>query len=257
VGGSMISAKVGMAISYHGRAASDRGPAGPPSFDWSTGTKFDNSPVTPWRWGGGTVVLQTDACPATNPRAFPAARTCRRQPIFQGFGVHEFLVIGLAGLGHPRRADRGGLATGASDGAHRDYVQLQPRPATAAPTRRAGRRRVCRAPAALLATPSPHLAVDWVGVGFVFVLAVAPPRGSRFRATTTTPSRTDTDDRRTPIVVVLRESPPPRRRPCSGRLRRPRHRRVLAAGFDNQLAAGSARLPRRRAARFIGRGPTA
>ena len=184
-----------------------------------------------------------------------------REPIFQGFGVHEFLVIGSAAL-----ATLVGLIVVAwllvqLTGAHRDYVQLQPRPATGGldPTRRTD--------GGLSSTggtprrPRPKISPStWVGVGFVFVLAVGAASWIAFQ---------DDDDT---------VSAPARRRPPGSPAilqRRPRddgrHRfrpvapsppsppRFCRTGFDNQLAPGFGAATRRRtpAARFTGRGPTA
>ncbi|MEO8693017.1 MAG: hypothetical protein ABI658_05840 [Acidimicrobiales bacterium] len=117
------------------------------------------------------LLLQTDACPATNPSCAVRPSSVDRKPIFEGFGVHEFLVIGSAAL-----ATLVGLIVVAwllvhLTGAHRDYVQLQPGVAGTGPTRVGGGAGVTLTGGPR--RPRPQISPStWVGVGFVFVLAV-------------------------------------------------------------------------------------
>ncbi len=116
------------------------------------------------------LILQTDACPPTNPSCAVRPTSADRNPIFEGFGVHEFLVIGSAAL-----ATLVGLIVVAwllvhLTGAHRDYVQMQPRVAGAGAPMRGGAGATINGGGR---RPRPQISPStWVGVGFVFVLAV-------------------------------------------------------------------------------------
>jgi hypothetical protein len=196
-------------------------------------TKFDNSPVSSL-WVMAAPFLQTDACPPTNPAcARPAAAV--REPIFEGFGVHELVVIGSAAL-----ATLVGLIVVAwllvrLTGAHRDYLPLQARPAGGYDPSRAnggtptGTARPRR--------PRPDISPStWVGVAFVFVLAVGAASWMALRGDeddTSSPSTTTGASSTSSTVAGATAStvPPNCNRPTFTAS-------YLPAGFDNQLAAG-------------------
>jgi len=148
--------------------------------------------------------------------------------------VHEFLVIGSAAL-----ATLVGLIVVAwllvrLTGAHRDYMQLQPRPATAGPDPRRGEARVNGG----ARRPRPQISPStWVGVGFVFVLAVGSASWIALRGdddttspSTTTSTRSSSTSSGTPATTVA-NLPANCAKPT---LTAP----TLPAGFNNQLVAG-------------------
>ncbi|HUP73716.1 MAG TPA: hypothetical protein VM282_11810 [Acidimicrobiales bacterium] len=180
-------------------------------------------------------LLQADVCPATDPSCAPRAAV-PREPIFDGFGVHEFLVIGAAVL-----ATLVGLIVVAwllvhLTGAHRDYEPLQPRPVTNGPDPRGG------SAGSLFngggaRRPRPQISPStWVGVGFVFVLAVGAAswialRGDDDTVTTaTTTSRPLSTSTVTPAASVT-TIPPSCTKPTFNAA-------LLPAGFVNELVAG-------------------
>jgi hypothetical protein len=177
--------------------------------------------------------LQTDACPATDPSCAPRSAV-PREPIFEGFGVHEFLVIGSAAL-----ATLVGLIVVAwllvhLTGAHRDYIPVQPRPATNGPDPRTGAGSLFGGGAR---RPRPQISPStWVGVGFVFVLAVGSAswialRGDDATETTaSTTSRPGSTSTVTPGASVT-TAPVNCNKPT---LTAP----VLPAGYVNELVAG-------------------
>jgi hypothetical protein len=151
--------------------------------------------------------LQTDACPATNPSCAARTSTADRKPIFEGFGVHEFLIIGSAAL-----ATLVGLIVVAwllvhLTGAHRDYLQLQPRVAGAPSRVGGGAGTTMNGPRRSRPQISPS---TWVGVGFVFVLAVGAASWIALRdddepatsATTTTTLRSSSTSVVSPATTV-------------------------------------------------------
>ena len=180
------------------------------------------------------LLLQTDACPATNPSCAQRPQNVDRNPIFEGFGVHEFLVIGSAAL-----ATLVGLIVVAwllvhLTGAHRDYLQLQPRaavtgldPGGAGTTINGGGAR----------RPRPQISPStWVGVGFVFVLAVGAAgwialRDDETVTSATTTTRSSATSSLTPATTATTTIPANCAKPA---LNAP----FLPAGFDGQLAAG-------------------
>jgi hypothetical protein len=183
------------------------------------------------------LLLQADACPATNPACALRPTNVDRKPIFEGFGVHEFLVIGSTAL-----ATLVGLIVVAwllvhLTGAHRDYVQLQPRPATAGPDPRRGEGSLINGGGAR--RPRPQISPStWVGVGFVFVLAVGSASWIALRdgdetvttATTTTTNRLSSTPSVVPATTVA-TLPANCAKPT---VTAP----TLPGGFNNQLVAG-------------------
>ena len=182
------------------------------------------------------LLLQADACPATNPACATRPTNVDRKPIFEGFGVHEFLVIGSTAL-----ATLVGLIVVAwllvhLTGAHRDYVQLQPRPATAGPDPRRGDASPINGGGGR--RPRPQISPStWVGVGFVFVLAVGSASWIALRgdddtltSSTTTTTRSSSTSGGTPATTVG-TLPANCTKPT---LTAP----TLPAGFNNQLVAG-------------------
>ena len=184
------------------------------------------------------LLLQTDACPATNPSCISRPANVDRKPIFEGFGVHEFLVIGSAAL-----ATLVGLIVVAwllvhLTGAHRDYVQLQPRPATAGPDPRRGGASPINGGGAR--RPRPQISPStWVGVGFVFVLAVGSASWIALRGddddtvttATTTTSRSSLSTATVTPATTVATLPAGCTKPT---VTAP----FLPAGFNNQLVAG-------------------
>ncbi|TML11320.1 MAG: hypothetical protein E6G39_14205 [Actinobacteria bacterium] len=144
-------------------------------------------------------LLQANACPTTNPSCASRPPNVVRQPIFDGFGVHQFLIIGSAAL-----ATLVGLIVVSwllvhLTGAHRDYAQLQARqPAPGHDPARAtvpgmGMPPTYPSPR----PPRPQIAPStWVGVVIVFALALGAATWIAFTGddttTTTTPSTTAT-----------------------------------------------------------------
>ena len=182
------------------------------------------------------LLLQADACPATDPSCIPRPQNIDRKPIFEGFGVHEFLVIGSTAL-----ATLVGLIVVAwllvhLTGAHRDYMQLQPRPATAGPDLRRGDGSPINGGGAR--RPRPQISPStWVGVGFVFVLAVGSAswialRGDDDTVTTssTTTTRSSSTSSISPVTTVAT---------LPANCTKPTYTApTLPAGFTNQLVAG-------------------
>jgi hypothetical protein len=176
--------------------------------------------------------LQTDACPPTDPSCVrPTAAT--REPIFEGFGVHEFLVIGSAAL-----ATLVGLVVIAwllvrLTGAHRDYLPLAPRPAGAYEAAHGG--------APLGSTPPRRPRIDispstWVGVGCVFVLAIVVASWIALRdddetSTSSSTSRTTSSSTTVAPATSVSTLPASCTKPALTAS-------FLPAGFDPQLAAG-------------------
>ena len=183
------------------------------------------------------LLLQTDACPATNPSCLSRPTNVDRKPIFEGFGVHEFLVIGSAAV-----ATLVGLIVVAwllvhLTGAHRDYVQLQPRAATAGPDPRRGDASPINGGGAR--RPRPQISPStWVGVGFVFVLAVGSASWIALRGddddtvttATTTTSKSSSTATVAPATTVA-TLPANCTKPTVTAA-------FLPAGFNNQLVAG-------------------
>ena len=181
------------------------------------------------------LLLQSDACPATNPACASRPTNVDRKPIFEGFGVHEFLVIGSTAL-----ATLVGLIVVAwllvhLTGAHRDYVQLQPRPATAGPDPRRG-----EAPPINGGARRPRQQISpstWVGVGFVFVLAVGSASWIALRGddeTVTTATTTTKGSSSTASVVAVTTVATLPASCTKPTFTAP----FLPAGFNNQLVAG-------------------
>jgi hypothetical protein len=183
------------------------------------------------------LLLQAAACPATNPACASRPTNVDRKPIFEGFGVHEFLVIGSTAL-----ATLVGLIVVAwllvrLTGAHRDYVQLQPRPATAGPNPRRGEAGPINGGGAR--RPRPRISPStWVGVGFVFVLAVGSASWIALRdddETVTTATTTTTKGSSSTSSVVLATTVATLPANCT----KPAVSAAsLPAGFNNQLVAG-------------------
>ena len=177
--------------------------------------------------------LQTDACPPTNP-ACARPTTTVREPIFDGFGVHELLVIGSAAI-----ATLVGLIVVAwllvrLTGAHRDYLPLQPRPAGAGdPTRANGGTMGGGQPR----RPFPEISPStWAGVGFVFVLAVGAATFMALRDDDETTSPTTTSRATNSSTTVATPSsvatvPANCNKPAIAAA-------FLPTGFNNQLAPG-------------------
>jgi hypothetical protein len=193
--------------------------------------KFDNLPVSSLLVVAAQF-LQTDACPPTNPScARPTAAV--REPIFEGFGVREFLVIGSAAL-----TTLVGLIVVAwllvrLTGAHRDYLPLQPRPVGGYDPSRGG---------ASMGTPSPRRPrfdispSTWVGVGCVFVLAVVVASWIALRDDNeTTAGTTTTRGTSTSSTVAPAATPTTLPTNCTAPALTAT---FLPAGFDPQLAAG-------------------
>jgi hypothetical protein len=174
--------------------------------------------------------LQTDACPPTNPACIRPTTTVR-EPIFEGFGVHELLVIGSAAI-----ATLVGLIVVAwllvrLTGAHRDYLPLQPRPAGA------GNSAQANGGATSPRRPRPDISPStWVGVGFVFVLAVGAATWMALRGDdeTTSPTTT-TRGTNTSTTVASPSSVGTVPANCNKPTISPS---FLPAGFNNQLAPG-------------------
>jgi hypothetical protein len=192
-------------------------------------SKFDNLPVSSLSVMAAQF-LQTDACPPTDPScAQPTAAV--REPIFEGFGVDEFLVIGSAAL-----ATLVGLIVVAwllvrLTGAHRDYLPLQPRPAGGyAPLGASMGTMPPRRPRFVI-SPS-----TWVGVGCVFVLAIVVASWIALReddeVTTgsTTTRGTSTSSTASPAASAATVPPSCNKPGLTASF--------LPAGFDPQLAAG-------------------
>ena len=181
------------------------------------------------------LLLQADACPATNPSCATRPTNVDRKPIFEGFGFHEFLVIGSTAL-----ATLVGLIVVAwllvhLTGAHRDYVQLQPRSA-AGPDPRSGEASPINGGGAR--RPRPQISPStWVGVGFVFVLAVGSASWIALRGddeTVTTPTTTTNRSSSTSSVI-----PATTVAPLPANCAKPGLTTAfLPAGFNNQLVAG-------------------
>jgi hypothetical protein len=190
----------------------------------------DTLAVVAARW-----LLQADACPATNPSCVTRSTNVDRKPIFEGFGVHEFLIIGSTAL-----ATLVGLIVVAwllvhLTGAHRDYVQLQPRPVIAGHDLRRGDGSPINGGGAR--RPRPQISPStWVGVGFVFVLAVGSAswialRGDDDTVTTssTTTSRSSSSAGSSATTVAT----------LPANCTKPTYTApTLPAGFTNQLVAG-------------------
>ena len=148
--------------------------------------------------------------------------------------MSEFLVIGSAAL-----ATLVGLIVVAwllvrLTGAHRDYLPLQPRPAGAAhPTAQGNGAPRAMPPRRPRVEISPS---TWVGVGFVFVLAVGAATWMALRddiettvpTTTTRGSSTSTAGASAPSVVTVPAT-------CNKPAISPA---FLPAGFNNQLTPG-------------------
>ena len=190
------------------------------------------------------LLLQADACPATNPSCAPRSPDVVRKPLFEGFGVHEFLIIGSAAA-----ATLIGLIAVAwllvhLTGAHRDYAATQPQGVVNGldPTRtmgpdwgsplRTGPRR-----------PRPQIAPStWAGVVVVFALAVGVASWialsddddeSGTQTTTTTRSLPGNTAIPPGSVTTL---PPNCTKPGISAT-------FLPAGFNNQLDAGFGAQP--------------
>jgi hypothetical protein len=162
--------------------------------------------------------LQTDACPPTNPACVRPTTTVR-EPIFEGFGVHELLVIGsaaiatlvglivvawllvrLTGAGDPTRANGGAMGA----------TPRRPRPDISPST--------------------------WAGVAFVFVLAVGAATWMALRSDDETTSPTTTTRATNSSTTVASPSsvttvPANCNKPTISAA-------FLPAGFNNQLAPG-------------------
>jgi hypothetical protein len=186
------------------------------------------------------LLLQADACPATNPSCASRPSEVVRKPIFEGFGVHEFLIIGFAAAAtlvglivvawllvhltgaHRDYATRGvvnGQGSGRSMGTEWGSSALQPGP-----------RR-----------PRPQIATStWVGVTLVFVFAVGVASWIALSGDddpTTSPSTTAAKSSSSTGAAPLGTATPGTTLPpnCA----RPNFSAAfLPAGFTNQLVAG-------------------
>ena len=189
------------------------------------------------------LLLQADACPATNPSCASRPSAVVRKPIFEGFGIHEFLIIGSAAA-----ATLIGLIVVAwllvhLTGAHRDYATPQVQgvghggddsrsmgPEWATSSFGSGPRR-----------PRPQISTStWVGVTLVFVLAVGVAswialsgNDGNTAAPSTTTVRSSSSSAGATVAVATTGAPLP-----PGCTKPAFNAAFLPAGFTNQLVAG-------------------
>jgi hypothetical protein len=189
------------------------------------------------------LLLQADACPATNPSCASRPTNVVRRPIFEGFGIHEFLIIGSAAV-----ATIVGLIVVAwllvhITGAHRDYVQVQTRSTPGVDPARHTAPNMGLPPTYPSPRPTrPQIAPStWVGVAIVFALAVGAAAWIALGGndstptsapTTTTAVRTSTGAGTTSATTVLPNCPKPAITAT-----------FLPAGFDTQLTPGFGATP--------------